>query len=240
MLNGGGIMLSFEVLKKMSDEKIQKILKSKTLEEMVVLLHFVDSKIRDKFLQNMSKKAASKVEERLAMLGDIKFSEAEKVLKNVLNLAESMISKKKIKVALASDHAGYDLKEAIKPFLSDYEVIDFGTNSTESMDYPDTGFKAAEAVSNGECERGIIICGSGIGMSIVANKVKNIRAALCHCTDFSRLSRMHNDANVLIMPGRFVSKYLAKDIVDIFFKTKFEGGRHQRRIDKITNYENNK
>jgi ribose 5-phosphate isomerase B len=231
-------MFNLEILKKMSDEKIQKILKSKTLEEIVVLMHFVDSNIRDKFFKNMSKNASEKIEERLAILGDIKFPEAEKILKSVVDFAGSLTSKKNIKIALASDHAGYDLKEAIKPFLTDYEVIDFGTNSTDSMDYPDTGFKAAEAVSKGECEKGIIICGSGIGMSIVANKVKNIRAALCHCTDFSKLSRMHNDANVLVMPGRFVSKYLAKDIIDIFFKTKFEGGRHQRRIDKISNYEN--
>lgn len=231
-------MFNLEILKKMSDEKIQKILKSKTLEEIVVLMHFVDDNVRDKFFKNMSKNASEKVEERLAMLGNIKLPEAEKILKSVVDFAGSLLPKKNIKIALASDHAGYDLKEAIKPFLTDYEVVDFGTDSTDSMDYPDTGFKAAEAVSSGECDKGIIICGSGIGMSIVANKVKNIRAALCHCTDFSKLSRMHNDANVLVMPGRFVSKYLAKDIIDIFFNTKFEGGRHQRRIDKISNYEN--
>ena len=142
-----------------------------------------------------------------------------------------------MKIALASDHAGYELKEAIKDFLTEYEVIDFGTDSTESMDYPDTGFKAAEAVSNGKCERGILICGSGLGMSIVANKVKEIRAALCHSVELARLSRQHNDANILVLQGRFISHNLAKKIIKVWFSTKFDGGRHQRRIDKISRYE---
>ena len=142
-----------------------------------------------------------------------------------------------MKIALASDHAGLDLKEEIKAYLGDYEVVDFGTHSSASMNYPDTGFAASMAVAKGECDRGILICGSGIGMSIVANKVKGIRAALCHCTDFARLSRMHNDANVLVFPGRFVSKYLAKEMVEIWMKTPFEGGRHQTRLDIINEFE---
>ena len=122
-----------------------------------------------------------------------------------------------MKIALASDHAGFELKEAIKDFLTEYEVIDFGTHSTESMDYPDTGFKVAETVSNGDCQRGILICGSGLGMSIVANKVKGIRAALCPSVELSRLSRQHNNANILVLQGRFISRKQAGEIIKIWF-----------------------
>ncbi|MCK4700716.1 MAG: RpiB/LacA/LacB family sugar-phosphate isomerase, partial [Bacteroidales bacterium] len=107
----------------------------------------------------------------------------------------------------------------------------------EPMDYPDTGFKAAEAVAKGDYERGILICGSGLGMSIVANKVKGIRAALCHSVELARLSRQHNDANILILQGRFMSKYLAKDIIKIWLSTEFSEGRHINRINKIKKYE---
>ncbi len=142
-----------------------------------------------------------------------------------------------MKIALASDHAGYELKEAIKEYLTEYELTDFGSHSTESMDYPDTGFKAAEAVAKGDCERGILICGSGLGMSIVANKVKGIRAALCHSVELARLSRQHNDANILVLQGRFISKKQAGDIIKIWFSTEFDGGRHIQRIEKIKKYE---
>ena len=142
-----------------------------------------------------------------------------------------------MKIALASDHAGFELKEAIKDFLTEHEVIDFGTHSTESMDYPDTGFKAAEAVTRGECERGILICGSGLGMSIVANKVKGIRAALCSSVELARLSRKHNDANILVLQGRFISKKQAGDIMKTWFSTEFDRGRHKKRIDKISKFE---
>ena len=142
-----------------------------------------------------------------------------------------------MKIALASDHAGYKLKEAIKEYLTEHELIDFGTHSTESMDYPDTGFKVAEAVAKGECEKGILICGSGLGMCIVANKVKGIRAALCNSVELARLSRQHNDANILVLQGRFISHNLAKKIIKAWFSTEFDGGRHQRRIDKISRYE---
>jgi ribose 5-phosphate isomerase B len=145
---------------------------------------------------------------------------------------------KTMKIAIASDHAGFELKEQIKNYLSDYNIEDFGTNSDESMDYPDTGFNAADAVSKGECERGILICGSGIGMSIVANKVSGIRAALCQTKEFAELSRKHNDSNILVLSGRFISRYLAKEIIDVWLKTEFENGRHQTRIDKIKLYEN--
>ena len=145
-----------------------------------------------------------------------------------------------MKIAIASDHAGFELKEKIKEFLTKHKVVDFGPDNLDSMDYPDTGFKAAEAVSNGICERGIMICGSGLGMSIVANKVAGVRAALCQTKQFAELSRMHNDSNILVLSGRFISDYLAKDIINVWFNTKFEGGRHQKRLDKISNYEKEK
>jgi len=138
-----------------------------------------------------------------------------------------------MKIALASDHAGFDLKEDIKDFLEDHEVVDFGTKTADSMDYPDTGFPASQAVASGQCDRGILICGSGIGMSIVANKVPGIRAALCQTVQFAELSRKHNNANILVLSGRFISKYLAKDIINAWLTTDFEGGRHQKRLDKI-------
>ena len=145
-----------------------------------------------------------------------------------------------MKIALASDHAGFELKEKIKEFLTEYEIVDFGSENSDSMDYPDTGFEAAEAVSNGDCKRGILICGSGLGMSIVANKVPGIRAALCQTKQFAQLSRLHNDSNILVLSGRFISKYLAKEIIDVWFNTEFEGGRHQKRLDIISNYEKEK
>ena len=143
-----------------------------------------------------------------------------------------------MKIVLASDHAGFELKEHIKSYLSNYDILDYGTNSEDSMDYPDTGFKASEAVSKGDCEKGILVCGSGIGMSIVANKVPGIRAALCQTKEFAELSRKHNDSNILVLSGRFISRYLALGIIDVWLNTDFENGRHQTRIDKIKLYEN--
>ena len=139
-----------------------------------------------------------------------------------------------MKIALASDHAGFPLKEAIKKYLKEHELTDFGCFNEESMDYPDTGFPAAMAVRDGECERGILICGTGIGMSIVANKVKGIRASLCHCEEFAILTRKHNDSNMLTLPGRFLDENIAIKIVDAWLNTEFENGRHQKRIDKIS------
>lgn len=144
-----------------------------------------------------------------------------------------------MKIAIASDHAGFELKEKIIEFLTEYEIVDYGPENSDSIDYPDTGLKAAEAVSNEDCERGILICGSGLGMSIVANKVPGIRAALCQTKQFAELSRMHNDSNILVLSGRFISEYLAKEIIDVWFNTEFESGRHQKRLDKINNYEKN-
>ncbi|MBN2018221.1 MAG: ribose 5-phosphate isomerase B [Candidatus Cloacimonetes bacterium] len=144
-----------------------------------------------------------------------------------------------MKIIVASDHAGFKLKEELIAYLESqkYDVVDGGTSSAESIDYPDIGFPAAEKVADGLVDFGIAICGSGIGMSIVTNKVKGVRAALCTSENIARLSRQHNNANMLILPGRFMSFEEAKKIVDTWIMTKFDGGRHQRRIDKIKKYE---
>ena len=138
-------------------------------------------------------------------------------------------------IGLASDHAGYAIKEHARQYLSrlGYECRDFGTYSTESCDYPDYAHPLARAVERGECELGLAVCGSGEGISMTLNKHQGIRAALCWRADIARLSRQHNDANVLVLPGRFVSETEADAIIDAFLSATFEGGRHQRRIDKI-------
>ncbi|MCK9157387.1 MAG: ribose 5-phosphate isomerase B [Candidatus Cloacimonas sp.] len=138
-----------------------------------------------------------------------------------------------MKIAIASDHAGFELKEALKSAFPQYEFVDFGTHNTESMDYPDTGYPAARAVADKKCEKGILICGSGIGMSITANKVAGIRAALCVNTDIARLSRQHNDSNILVLAGRFTAIPYAIEIAKVWLNTSFEGGRHINRINKI-------
>ena len=140
-----------------------------------------------------------------------------------------------MKIALGCDHGGYAMKEDIKKQLEGlgHEVKDCGTYSTESCDYPIFGEAAARAVASGECEYGIVVCTTGIGISIAANKVKGIRCAHCADTLEAQLCRQHNNANVLVMPGRFIDNAMAKSIMDEFFATEFEGGRHQKRIDKI-------
>ena len=140
-----------------------------------------------------------------------------------------------VKIIIGSDHAGFDLKETLKGALRD--MTDIGTDSADSVDYPDFGARVARAVSSGEYERGILICGSGVGMSIVANKVPGIRAALCTDIETARLSRMHNDANVLVLAGRRTDPKEAVAIVTVWLDTPFEGGRHARRLDKIRNIE---
>ncbi len=144
-----------------------------------------------------------------------------------------------MKVALASDHRGYALKEALKEFLKTlgHEPVDFGTGSPESCDYPDFVIPAAEAVARGEAQRGIVICGTGIGASIAANKVKGIRAARCVSIGDAEMARRHNDANVLALGADVVPLGLAQHIVKAFLSTEFEGGRHQRRLKKIADYE---
>ncbi len=137
--------------------------------------------------------------------------------------------------AIGSDHAGFDLKMEIVGILrlQGHAYIDFGTNSSESVDYPDFGEKVSLAVSSGEADRGILICGTGIGMSIVANKFNNVRASLCNELFTAKMSRLHNDANILVMGGRIVGKDLAKEIVITWLNTPFEGQRHINRLKKI-------
>ncbi len=143
-----------------------------------------------------------------------------------------------MKIAIASDHAGFPMKEHIREYLSSkYDVKDFGTYSTDSVDYPDFGAKASEAVASGEFERGVLVCGSGIGMSIIANKVDGVRAALCYQKDLAIMSRRHNNSNVLVLAGRYTAKEYAEEIIDSWIAEEFEGDRHNRRIDKIKKYE---
>ena len=139
------------------------------------------------------------------------------------------------KVAMCSDHAGYELKSIIQGYLDsqDIEYTDFGTNSTESCDYPDFAHPCAEAVENGVCFPGIAMCGSGNGIQMTLNKHQGIRAALCWTVELAKLARQHNDANVLVLPARFIEPVLALEIVDAFLNTPFEGGRHVNRVNKI-------
>lgn len=140
-----------------------------------------------------------------------------------------------MKIVLASDHGGYDLKEVIKKHLTEkgYEIMDLGTNSEESVDYPDYGVAAGEVVAAGKAEAGIVFCGSGIGICIAANKVKGIRCALLTSVEMAVLAKSHNDANVISLGGRLTPPDLAIQIVDTWLTTDAEGGRHQRRIDKL-------
>ena len=141
-----------------------------------------------------------------------------------------------MKIAIGSDHAGFEYKEIVKNFLAskNIEVIDFGGPSTESVDYPDFAHPVANSVGSQESNLGILICGSGNGVAITANKHKGIRAALCWTTELAELARQHNDANVLCLPARFVSIEAAQDMVNAFLNTSFEGGRHSNRVSKIT------
>ena len=140
-----------------------------------------------------------------------------------------------MKIAVACDHGGLQLKRALVRYLTSkgHEVIDFGTDTEESCDYPDYALPAAEAVAAGRCERGILVCGTGIGVSLVANKVPGIRCAHCHDTYSAKYTRLHNDANMLAFGQRVIGEGLMEEIVDVFLSTDFEGGRHQRRLDKL-------
>ena len=139
------------------------------------------------------------------------------------------------KVAMCSDHAGYELKSITQGYLEsqDIEYTDFGTNSTDSCDYPDFAHPCAEAIEKGECYPGIAMCGSGNGIQMTLNKHQGIRAALCWTVELAKLARQHNDANVLVLPARFIEPVLALEIVDAFLNTDFEGGRHINRVNKI-------
>lgn len=139
------------------------------------------------------------------------------------------------KVAMCSDHAGFELKSIIQGYLEaqDVEYVDFGTNSADSCDYPDFAHPCADAVESGKCYPGIAMCGSGNGISMTLNKHQGVRAALCWTVELAKLARQHNDANVLVLPARFIEPVLALEIVDAFLNTPFEGGRHINRVNKI-------
>ena len=145
------------------------------------------------------------------------------------------------KIAIASDHGGFELKETvIAHLLNDgWEIDDLGPSSEDSVDYPDYGVKLAEAIANKKVERGIVICGTGVGMSIVVNRFPGIRGTLCSDVFTAKMCREHNDSNILIMGGRVIGKGLASEIVDTWLNTAFEGGRHQRRLDKINEIDAN-
>jgi ribose 5-phosphate isomerase B len=144
-----------------------------------------------------------------------------------------------MKIAIGSDHRGYLAKEKIKGLLTElgYEVVDFGTDSTKSFDYPDVAFPVAQAVAEEKVERAILLCGTGLGVSISANKVAGVRAALCHDELTAQMSRQHNDANVLCLAADLIGEALLRRIVEVWLETAFEGGRHTRRVQKIIEIE---
>jgi ribose 5-phosphate isomerase B len=144
-----------------------------------------------------------------------------------------------MKIAIGTDHAGFDFKEAVVAYLKQqgHEVQDLGTHSKESCDYPDYAKAVGEAVVGGKAETGILVCGSGIGMSIAANKIHGVRAALAHDLYTARMSRSHNDANILVLPSRLIALEITKEMIELFLKTPFEGGRHAGRVDKMMKME---
>lgn len=139
-----------------------------------------------------------------------------------------------LKIAIGADHAGFEYKETLSSFLKDYEIEDFGTYAVDSVDYPDFAHPVAIAVESGEYKLGILICGSGNGIAITANKHQGIRAAICWNTELASLARKHNNANILCLPARFISIKEAQEITTTFLNTEFEGGRHQNRVNKIS------
>lgn len=139
-----------------------------------------------------------------------------------------------MKIAIGADHAGFEYKEALKLFLKDTELKDYGTYSSQSADYPDFAHPVAYAVESGEYNSGILICGSGNGIAITANKHQGIRAAICWNTELASLARKHNNANILCLPARFISIKEAQEITETFLNTAFEGGRHANRVSKIS------
>lgn len=140
-----------------------------------------------------------------------------------------------MKIAISADHAGFELKKVLVKHIEDmgHEVTDYGTDSTESIDYPDYAYAAAKTIDDGTNDLGVIICGSGVGVSITANKVKSVRAANCFNNEMAALARQHNNANIICLGARFLTEEQSKEMVKTFITTEFEGGRHQRRVDKI-------
>ena len=144
-----------------------------------------------------------------------------------------MSTEKNIRIAIGADHAGFEYKELLKAYLTDYELKDFGTHSTDSVDYPDFAHPVALAVESKAFDFGILICGSANGVAITANKHQHIRAAICWLNELAALARQHNNANILCIPARYVSEELAKEMATTFLNTAFEGGRHEGRVEKI-------
>ncbi|WP_138160552.1 ribose 5-phosphate isomerase B [Peptoniphilus catoniae] len=144
-----------------------------------------------------------------------------------------------MKIGFGSDHAGYELKEILKEYLSEkgYDCVDYGTNSKERVDYPDYGKLVGEKVAQGEVDKGVLVCGTGVGISIAANKVKGIRACVCSEPYSAMMSVRHNKANIISVGARVVGEDLAKMIIDAFFSAEFEGGRHEKRVEKICSIE---
>ncbi|PVX52042.1 ribose 5-phosphate isomerase B [Balneicella halophila] len=140
-----------------------------------------------------------------------------------------------MKIGIAADHAGVGYKDKIKKYLENkgFDVTDFGTNGTDSVDYPDFAHQLGKAIDDGVCDKGVVICGSGNGITMTVNKHQNVRAALCWSKQLAELARQHNNANVLGLPARFIAYELAEEITEVFFTTDFEGGRHERRVNKI-------
>ena len=138
-------------------------------------------------------------------------------------------------IALAADHGGFELKEAVKAHLEELglEYIDFGTHSTDSVDYPDMAVPACDAVVSGQCEKALLFCGTGVGISMAANKIKGIRACCCSDTFSAEFTRRHNNANIIVFPARFITNDEAVEFIETYLTTEFEGGRHERRIAKI-------
>ena len=145
-----------------------------------------------------------------------------------------------MRVYVGADHAGYQLKEHVERFVTDmgHEVVDVGTDDEDSVDYPDYAREVARAVAGGDADVGVLVCGTGLGMAIAANKVPGVRAVQASDPEMARMARLHNDANVLTLPGRYIGPEQAAEVVSAFLGTAFEGGRHQRRIDKIVELEN--
>ena len=144
-----------------------------------------------------------------------------------------------MRVYIGADHAGYQLKEHVERFVADlgHDLTDIGTDGEESVDYPDFAEKVAHAVSAGDADAGILVCGTGLGMAIAANKVHGVRAVQASDPEMARIARLHNDANVLTLPGRYIGPERAAEVVTAFLSTEFEGGRHQRRVDKTRKIE---
>ncbi|MFU8890294.1 MAG: ribose 5-phosphate isomerase B [Anaerosomatales bacterium] len=147
-----------------------------------------------------------------------------------------------MRISIGSDHAGFELKEKLEEHLRElgHDVADVGAHNTDSVDYPDLAAAVATAVARGEAERGVLVCGSGIGVAIAANKIAGVRAANVYDPEMAKMSRLHNDANVVTMGGRYLPAETAREIVDTFLATAFEGGRHQRRVDKISALESDR